>query len=170
MAKEAQENKINQEVRIEVHFYSTPYLILLKDKDIKGILLKAHINWLGQTLTHCALRIVSGGIDRMAQSTWGGLSLYETVTVKYKPTVIVDVTPYVDPVVVIDQVRKEFERPKDKTRVKLSTLLLLMRHKQEEVTETTCTGFIMYCLSMPFHPYALYPDVLCNDLLRRVAT
>lgn len=170
MAKEAQENQISEEVRIEVHFYSTPYLILLRDRDIKGIVLKAHINWLGQTLTHCALRITAGGIDQMAQSTWGGLLLYLTSTVKYQPTVVVDVTQHVDAVEVIEYVIKEFKQPKDNTRVKLGTLLLLMRHRAEEVDETTCTGFIMKCLDMPLSPYALYPDVLCNDLLRRVAT
>ena len=169
MAEETQENQDTEEVRVEVHFYSTPYLVLLRHKDIKGIILKAHINWLGQELSHCAIRIVAGGIDRIAQSTWTQLKLYETSSIQYEPAIVIDVTHMVDAVDVIGYITQEFQQPKDETMVKVSTLLLLTRHRAHEVTQTTCTGFVAKCLGFKIDKQLLYPDNLCLFLQKWVS-
>lgn len=160
----------NQEVRIEIHFYSTNYWTLLQHLDIKGILLKAHINWLGQTLTHCGFRIVTPGLDMLYQATWDGLRMWEYKTCKYPPHIIIDVTPYVLPSFVLDNLSYLFKYAATET-IDLDQLLLLMCRKPERVTGMMCTSFIIECLGYDLKDLdvkLLYPDNLCKEIQYRI--
>lgn len=164
------ENKTSQ-TKIEVHFYATPYMKLVDLLDWRGILLKAHVNWLGQKRTHCSIRVKTDDeLDFVYQATWDGLIMCKTATIKYKPINIIDITNFVCPIKVTDNLKELFET-KTNTRIALKTMLQLMHRKHEEVVEMTCTSFIADAMGLvPLKSYLLYPDNFYNGLKEWIYT
>ena len=142
---------------IEVRFYSTPYASLILNGDWRGILLRSHILWLGQHLTHCSLRIVAGDTDRIYAATWDGMYAYDTVNEKNQPVETIEVD--VNPLQVIDKIT-EIYTTSYHARVTLKNLLHMMRGQPELVDGMLCTSFVAEALGKTVLPDTLYPDNL----------
>lgn len=152
---------------IEVWFFKTPYKDLIRMRDWKGVLLKAHINWLNQNLTHCVLR-VNLGVDVVYQATWNGLLAFKTETLIVKPAIVLDVTHCVDSIKVIEELQNMFLFA-DTARVTLDNLLHLMYRKPHKVNGILCTSLVLNALGVDYIPMDLYPDY-CYNLLKRYAS
>lgn len=153
-----------EQTLIEVHFYATPYKTLVQLMDWRGILLKRHVNWLGQTRTHCSLRVLIGGIDSTYQATWDGLMMSPTDSIRYQPVDVIDVTNHINHSLLMDNIKHLYKYDRHK-RIKLSTMLQLMKWEYNEVTDMTCTSFIADCMGIiSLKPHLLYPDNFHNAL------
>lgn len=154
----------NYKTKVEIHFYATPYYQLIRHLDWRGILLKAHINWLNQVRTHCAIRVLTDDLDMTYQATWSGLLSSKTSDIKYVPIDIVDITHKIDVVIFLDNIKHLFKHNR-LDRIHLNELLKLMRGKPEEVSRMLCTSFIGDALGHTIVADALYPDNLYNRLM-----
>ena len=152
-------------MRTEVLFYNNTYKQLISNLDWRGVLLKAHINWLGQRLTHCVLRIETDGIDRIYTATWFGLRSYPTSDFIYPPAEVIDVSNF-NQVNIIDRTRSLFTSYPNE-RITLKNILLMMKGKPEQVKGVLCTSFVCLCLGITVRPDNLYPDKLFK-LLKRI--
>lgn len=143
---------------VEIWFFDTPYVDLIKLRDWKGILLKAHINWLGQRLTHCAIRINLSLTDVVYQATWGKLLACETKDILITPAEVIEIdNTVISDIEIIDRLMEAFKTYPD-TKIYLSDLLHLMWKKPHKVKRIICTSFIYKMLGLNFGPTDLYPD------------
>ena len=144
-------------ISVEVWFYSAPFSRLIKTGDWKGVLLRSHILWLGQRLTHCSIRIQTRDVDRIYMATWDGMQAYDTKDEKNKPVEIVEIDT--DVCKVIDKIT-EIYTTSYHARVTLKNLLHMMRGQPELVDGMLCTSFVVEALGKIVLPDTLYPDNL----------
>lgn len=140
---------------LEIWFFSTPYIELIRTLDWRGVLLRAHIQWLGQHLTHCGIRVNIGGLDKFYTATWNRLEAYDTQDM-YKPVYTISI-PMSE--CVISRISRMFRDEQD-SRITLKQILYMMYGTPEKVTGMLCTSFVLRSLDILYNPEHLYPDNL----------